>query len=1569
MRKLLLILIFLLIPVTFAEVKEETILVLLEDGTLEKRPISEFLPEMTMMRTMADEGSQLDQALVNANNTKGIDMATRIQPMFLADTLPTDVNAYDSWRFDFIKMTEMWDEIGDPSYVDYSNIVVCVMDTGINLNHPDINIDTVNDKDFADNDDDATDHNGHGTHVAGTIGAIRDSGVDDVVGIAPGVTILPYKVFPDGGGGSNDDLAEALKYIIDNNIDVDVINMSLSYSISDSIINGYLQTLEDRGVVIIAAAANDSNLWIENETFDSPSSNRSDTVRSYVAIKEPASQTSVMAVGSVAHSNGEIGISDFSNISSLVDMDEKIDVVAPGSGIMSSNYLDFNTALGMSGTSMATPHVSGFAALLKARYPNLTAEEIKTVIRETAYEPLFNESPNITTPDAYDHELVVGSGLMNIEGGLNFSTVEDITFSLGDFTFDRDTLDYTIEVPADTNTINLSAEIMHTASATLNGTSLVLNDDILNETITLTENPTQVVLTGSLGLVSHTYTIDINRIESTNADLSSISLSEYTLSPGFDSSISNYTLSVDYTNNFEIGVDTVNPSASVTIDGIAGETQTFTNVETGSIVILVTAEDGVTTKTYTIDVTREAPSTDATLSDIGVLNESLEEVFDSSTLTYTIIVPYSNDDITLTPSVSDSNASFTIDTEMVSSKTYTVSGDFTVTIVVTAEDGVTTKTYTIDVTRQAASTDATLSGIDIVNDDLEEVFDPAVTSYTIQVPYINDGISVTPALNESHASVSIDGDDTIVSKDYVVDGNFDITIIVTAEDGVTTKTYTISVTREAASTDATLSNLVTSIYPISSFDSSTYEYTLTIPKNAEVFTVTPSLSDDNAHFTIDGVLVATKDYSITADQDILVLVTAEDGTTTKTYTIHVVVEKSSNADLSSITLDKYALDQSFDKDTLNYTMQVPYPSEEFTLSLSLNDSLSSVTINGEAALSKAFTITEDTTISIIVTAEDLSTKTYTIEITERAKSDINTLNSINITNEDLEEAFDSATTAYTILVPYSNEDITVTPILSDSNASFTIDTESVVSKTYTVLGDFTITIVVTAEDGTDKTYTINVTREAPSTDATLSDLTIDGSSVSGFASNQDTYDLDVVNSKTSVSILATTNNNHASSVIHPVSPVTLAVGSNTITVLVTAEDGSTTKTYTVNIRRAAAESGGSVVTPPVITPPPVLIPPVTEPEDTVETIEGEDGQETTVVEVSEERVIDLLEDDSIEVVEVLANQSDSARVTLDEDVLTALQNTEKPVEIQFDTVTFQMDQSVLFGLNLKASLNISCQAGLNTSGDNHVISPVFELDIHDGDDKILKINKPIPVILDYDRTNIKNKNNLAIYYLQESTGEWIYVGGKILDGNKISFEARHFSKYAIRENYKTFADISNHWGRSYIETIASREITSGVSENEFAPDKTLTIAEFVVLVTKVLGLPEYDGSMPYINVHEGDWYEPFFRKAYGVGLLTNSFGVQVDPNQPILREEMASVLIAAYTYYSGIEEGSIMTTEEVKAIDMDDVSNHFKRYVTYTYQLGLIEGDDQNRFNPQQGATRAEAAVVIKKLLILLDLL
>ena len=254
-----------------------------------------------------------------------------------------------------------------------NSIVVAVIDTGVLYTHSDLSaniwnntgeipgngidddlngyIDDVRGWDFINNTSDPIDGNGHGTHVSGTIGAVGNNGIG-VTGVNWQVKIMPLKAFNPAGVGDTIDAIAAISYANANGVSV----ISNSWGGPD-----YSQALKDAidasPAVVVCAAGNYA-----------PFNNDIDAIY-------PASFTSANII-SVAATDQNDQLASFSHYGPI-----SVDLAAPGTGILSTSK-DGTYAL-LSGTSMATPHVSGGAALVKAVNPSLTAGQIKNIILST----------------------------------------------------------------------------------------------------------------------------------------------------------------------------------------------------------------------------------------------------------------------------------------------------------------------------------------------------------------------------------------------------------------------------------------------------------------------------------------------------------------------------------------------------------------------------------------------------------------------------------------------------------------------------------------------------------------------------------------------------------------------------------------------------------------------------------------------------------------------------------------------------------------------------------------------------------------------------------------------------------------------------------------------------------------------------------------------------------------------------------------------------------------------------------------------------------------------------------
>jgi subtilisin family serine protease len=253
------------------------------------------------------------------------------------------------------------------------NVDVAVIDTGADLTHPDLNINRAGAKNCSVGAVNANDLNGHGTHVSGTIGAL-DNGTG-VVGMAPGARIWPVKVLTDAGSGLNSDVICGIDYVTAHANEIEVANMSLGGAgdddrncgaTNDDAMHAAICKSVAAGITFVVAAGNDS---------------------ADASTSTPAAYDEVITVSALSDFNGLPGggapstcradvddtFADYSNHGADVDL------IAPGTCINSTWMLGgYNT---ISGTSMASPHVAGGAALYRATHPTATPAAVKAALQ------------------------------------------------------------------------------------------------------------------------------------------------------------------------------------------------------------------------------------------------------------------------------------------------------------------------------------------------------------------------------------------------------------------------------------------------------------------------------------------------------------------------------------------------------------------------------------------------------------------------------------------------------------------------------------------------------------------------------------------------------------------------------------------------------------------------------------------------------------------------------------------------------------------------------------------------------------------------------------------------------------------------------------------------------------------------------------------------------------------------------------------------------------------------------------------------------------------------------------
>ena len=330
-----------------------------------------------------------------------------LRPTLADPVVPNDPKYPEQWSLPLMKLPQAWAiEKGD------RNVVIAIIDSGIDYRHDDLApkawinpgeipengldddgngyVDDVYGWDFTDapnlqaegdyleGDNEPIDESGHGTHVAGIAGAMPDNGIG-VAGVAWESPLMAIRAGLSLGGSSrmqDDDSAAAIVYAVDNG--ASVVNMSWGSERRSFVIQDAIDYAYARGAVLVAAAGNSQK---PTAIF-------------------PAAYRKVIAVASTEQNQQRFYQSNFG---------ASVDIGAPGNVILSTQINNQYRLL--TGTSMASPHVAGVAALILAKRPALTHEEVRHILIRTA-DPVYQEES-----DALD-ERFVGAGTVNAERAL-----------------------------------------------------------------------------------------------------------------------------------------------------------------------------------------------------------------------------------------------------------------------------------------------------------------------------------------------------------------------------------------------------------------------------------------------------------------------------------------------------------------------------------------------------------------------------------------------------------------------------------------------------------------------------------------------------------------------------------------------------------------------------------------------------------------------------------------------------------------------------------------------------------------------------------------------------------------------------------------------------------------------------------------------------------------------------------------------------------------------------------------------------------------------------------------------
>ncbi|CAN7754280.1 S-layer homology domain-containing protein [Paenibacillus sp. LjRoot56] len=526
---------------------------------------------------------------------------------------------------------------------------------------------------------------------------------------------------------------------------------------------------------------------------------------------------------------------------------------------------------------------------------------------------------------------------------------------------------------------------------------------------------------------------------------------------------------------------------------------------------------------------------------------------------------------------------------------------------------------------------------------------------------------------------------------------------------------------------------------------------------------------------------------------------------------------------------------------------------------------------------------------------------------------------LSLSSGDLNEPFYFSRTSYTQSVVNSVDSLTVTPTLTNETASVTVNGNTVRSGQASEeiplsLGDNTITIVHTAADSSTRTYTVHVTRM--SNNVLLSNIAVNQGSLNpAFSASQRDYAVGVSNSVSEVNLSITKEELYqkltvtgaeftaVTDHVYAYKAANLKVGANPIEIMVEAQDG-TKKPYNLTVYRAEDSSSEPYYPTPPTTP---IDDKVTSTDGTLTLPIGKTGEVSYKDEVS---------------ISIPANAS------------------MKELKLTIEKLT-----------------------GTDNLLTNHEVlaSPVYE---------ILKnftenFSKSVTLTFAFDPTSVKADQRASVFYFDEVNQKWVEVKGGKINGNHITVDVNHFTKYAVMATPKeddkpitdnpgtdgtNLTDIKGHWAEASIRELIGQGAINGYPDGTFKPEGRITRAEFVSIVVKFLKLGD-QGDKAFSDT-TNHWAKNAIATAAANGIISGYTDTTFGPDDTITREQMAVIIVrAAHMNDKG--------TEGMGFTDSSAISEWAQAAVAVLTSKGLLNGYQDGTLKPQGISTRAEASAII----------
>ncbi len=856
-------------------------------------------------------------------------------------------------------------------------------------------------------------------------------------------------------------------------------------------------------------------------------------------------------------------------------------------------------------------------------------------------------------------------------------------------------------------------------------------------------------------------------------------------------------------------------------------------------------------------------------------------------------------------------------------------GTYTATVTITADH---MEPVSFEVTQVVQpSAEARLNGLHITAGTLSPVFDPDVTTYRVDVPYATDSLTVVASTYDAKAAYAIYNGGAVVTGPAaeLKVGDNRLEVKVTAEDGVSTQTYTIDVARAPSSNAAIHTLNLQGITLHETVTANVYQYTATV-SNAVYATYVQAIPMD-VHASISSMTVngepASNPIALSVGSNIIAVeIVAQDDVSRQTYTVTVTREASGNAQLGSLSINQGTMFPVFDPSSYAYHADVPYATEAVSVTASVYHDSARLKINGQLQGSGSLVWVPlkvgNNLVKVEVVAEDgIHSANYTLTIRRAASSNAD-LKGLTLSEGTLSPAFAADHLTYEATVPYTVSQVTVTASVYDPNAAIKVNGLLVVSGASTApmelaVGTNTIVVEAIAQDGMSaKSYQISVTRSpqpsSPDPDPEEPAPEPDRGQSTSTSDNTE-WDL---GSRTGLFVNGMYMDQFAM-------------------ITTTHEDGIL---FTVEADLLIAQL--------------------------------EQVKEQAVVRIAVDQIADKVS---------VALTGDVVKVMENQHAVLLIQTINgsyrlPAAQISIDQRSGQFGQAALADVVVHISIaksdkdmvrmldSVAKEMGLTVQAPpvDFAVTAAYRGATVEVDrfSSYVQREIPIPTAADVD--------GAMTAVVLEDDGQLRHVPTyrTVRDGKMVAVvHSMTNSTYALITNSITFADTEGHWSQAAVNDLASRLIVSGTEQHRFQPNAAITRAEFAAILARALGLPVDEQEALFQDVKPHDWYAGAVAAAKAYGLIQGYEDDTFRPAQTITREE-AMVMISKAMHLTGVAMIAENAPEERLSTfsDGSQVQPWAEQAVASAIQYGLVSGMN-GELRPSADITRAETASIIQRLL------